>query len=294
MSSDDQRLTEMRQLAQELDRGQAPATAEFAPHEPLDQLDNVLKDSSVAPTTRRSLLKYAATGVAAAGGLGLVDPVSAAFAAASSGNNSPGHIATIAVTAEQFAVTYLGAVLERVKSHHIHVDRVVANVIRGAQLEEFDHYRFLERAGYRSLTKGRFYFAHSLFPDSQRGYAEIIDIAETLFINAYLIAITSFAKNGLVDYARYAGEILGVEAEHRALARLAMGASLPNERSFEAYHYKNIDDIVAALEDAGVGFGMRTKKGGNLYHYHGVGNDAAGLVVIDRRVDSTRLFGPGN
>lgn len=285
--------SELLRLAQAV-KGEESAKVDFASHEPLDQIDNVLRDTPVSPSTRRSLLKRAATGIAVAGGLGVLDPVSAAFAATptGSGPNSPKNIATLATTAEQFAVTYLGAVIERVKSHHLKADKTVVNVIRGAQLEEFDHYKFLTHAGYRSVAKGHFYLSKSLFPDTQKGYAEIIEIAETLFINAYLIAITSFAQNGLADYARYAGEILGVEAEHRTLARFAKGATLPNEKSFETYHYKNIDDIVGELEKAGVGFGQRTAKDQTLYRFHGVGNDSAGLVVVDRTADSTRLFGP--
>lgn len=283
--------SELLRLA-EIVKGEQSTKVDFAQHEPLDQLDNVLKDTSVGAGTRRSLLKRAATGVAVASGLGVLDPVSAAFAAGGTGSSSPAHIATVAVTAEQFAVTYLGAVIERVKSHHLKVNPTVVKVIRAAQLEEFDHFKFLTRAGYKSVAKGRFYFANSLFPDTQKGYAAIIEIAETLFINAYLIAITQFSKAGLHDYARYAGEILGVEAEHRTLARFAKGVELPNEKSFETYYFTNIDDIVKQLEDHGVGFGQRTSKGGSLFRYHGVGNDAAGLVVVDRTADSRRLFGP--
>jgi hypothetical protein len=66
--------------------------------------------------------------------------------------------------------------------------------------------------------------------------------------------------------ARYAGEILGVEAEHRALARHAQG-KLPDNVGFEVYKIKTIGGIVGALEAAGIGFGKRGKGPGAFYTY---------------------------
>ena len=66
---------------------------------------------------------------------------------------------------------------------------------------------------------------------------------------------------------RYAGEILGVEAEHRALARFALG-KLPNNVGFEVYKIHTIGGIVQALENAGIGFGKQGKRPGAFYHFH--------------------------
>ena len=93
-----------------------------------------------------------------------------------------------------------------------------------------------------------------------------IEYAETQFVNAYLIAITAFAKAGKDSLARYAGEILGTEAEHRALARFAQG-KLPNNVGFERYKIHTIGGIVAALEKAGVGFGKKGKRPGAFYEF---------------------------
>jgi hypothetical protein len=90
-----------------------------------------------------------------------------------------------------------------------------------------------------------------------------LQVAETLFVNAYLIAITAFAKAGKTDYVRYASEIAGVEAQHLALARYAAG-KLPNDLGFADYSITTIDGIATALEKAGVGFGTKGSAPGKF------------------------------
>jgi len=99
----------------------------------------------------------------------------------------------------------------------------------------------------------------------------VIETAETLFVNAYLIGITVFAKKHQPTLARYAGEILGVEAEHRALAR-SLQNKLPNNVAFETYKYTKLSQIVGALEKAGIGFGQKSTLPGAFYTFKGAGN----------------------
>jgi hypothetical protein len=58
---------------------------------------------------------------------------------------------------------------------------------------------------------------------------------------------------------------------------------LPDNVAFEGYQFHRIDDVVGTLEDAGVGFGKATKKGGPVYHYHGIGNNSRGLVISNHK-----------
>lgn len=259
--------------------GARRATGRAGSGEHLDLIDNVLSDTKTPSQTRRWLLKRAAATGAAASALGLLDPVASAFARGGSAAaaDSPQKIGVTAATAEAFAVTYLGAVLEKNRGN---LPKNLHDVIAAAQLEEFRHLAFLQGAGFHPATK-KFYLPNALF-GSVGHVAAVIETAETLFINAYLIGITVFAQNGNPTVARYAGEILGVEAEHRALARSVQG-KLPNNVAFEGFKHHRIDDVVKALEDAGVGFGKPTKKGGPVYHYHGIGNNSAGLVISNRR-----------
>ncbi len=232
--------------------------------EHIDLLDNVLKDTSTPAHTRRSLLKYAATGTAVAAAAGMMDPVSSAFARGHRHPNAPAKIGTIAVTAEAFAVTYLTKLL---KSPPSDIPKDVAQIVAYADQEEFDHYHYLRHEGFKPLTT-KFYLPNALFGPTTKGVAAVIELAETLFINAYLIGITSFARRGKGGLARLAGEIAGVESEHRALARFAQG-KIANDRGFEQYKYRRIDQIVAELEKAGVGFGKPTAKGGPAYRFPG-------------------------
>lgn len=256
------------------------ATARTGSAEHLDLVDNVLRDTNTPSQTRRWLLKRAAAGAAVAGSVGLLDPVASAFArtgrAASS--DSPQKIGVTAATAEAFAVTYLGAVLQKTRGT---LPKDVHAVLAAAQFEEFKHLEFLRSAGFKPLTH-KFYLPDALFGPGLKHVAAVIETAETLFINAYLIGITVFAQNGNPTVARYAGEILGVEAEHRALARFVQG-KLPDNVAFEGYKLHRIDEVVKALEDAGVGFGQPTKKGGPVYHYHGIGNNSRGLVISNHK-----------
>jgi hypothetical protein len=246
-----------------------------AAHEHLDLIDNVLRDTSTPDQTRRWVLQRAAAGTAVAAAAGMMDPVASAFAKTRKhSGDSIKTVGTVAVTAETFAVTYLTALLSKPPAD---TPADVAQVIAAADLEEYRHYRFLRKAGFKPLTRD-FYLPDALFGPSVKDVAAVIETAEELFVNAYLIGITTFANAGNQTLARYAGEILGVEAEHRALARFVQG-KLPNNRAFERFHFHHLDDIVGQLTKAGVGFGKATEKGGSRYRFKGVGTVATGLPV---------------
>jgi Ferritin-like domain len=249
-----------------------------SPHEHLDLIDNVLQDTSTTTDTRRALLSRAAVATAVAGAAGLMDPVGTAFAEGRRrGGDSVKTVGTIAVTAEALAVTYLTQVLNRPPSD---TPATVAQVLKAADLEEYRHYRFLRGAGFKPLTT-TFYLPDALFGPGVKAVAAVIELAEELFVNAYLIGITTFARAGNAKLARYAGEILGVEAEHRALARFVQG-KLPNNRAYEQFKFHRLADIVEQLRGAGIGFGKPTKQGGKAYHFRGVGNAADGVSIQGR------------
>jgi hypothetical protein len=226
--------------------------------EDLHRLDNVLVDSHIPATTRRSLITRAAAGVAGAGVLGALGSAPAALAS----GNGINEIVTDAVTAEALAVTFLSGVIENAKK--IGIPNSLVPVLKAANAAEYDHYKTLRSLGAKPATT-KFWAPDAFFKDSKSVF-ETIEYAETQFVNAYLIGITAFAKAGKDSLARYAGEILGTEAEHRALARFALG-KLPNNVGFELYKIHKISGIVKALEDAGIGFGKKGKKPGKFYEF---------------------------
>lgn len=229
--------------------------------EDVQRLDNVLADVKTSPLTRRALVGRATTGAAAAGAIGMLGPIPAALAS-SGGGNSIQKIATDAVTAEALAVTFLTGVIEN--AHKIGIPHSLVPVLKAANAAEYDHYKALRSLGVKPLTK-KFWAPDSFFASSTSVF-ETIEYAETQFVNAYLIAVTAAAKAKQDTLARYAGEILGTEAEHRALARFALG-KLPNNVGFEEYKIHRISGIVEALEDAGIGFGKRGKRPGQFYEF---------------------------
>ena len=123
-----------------------------------------------------------------------------------------------------------------------------------------------EVAAYRRHLQTCAVWAPNVFFASSKEVFATVEYAETQFVNAYLIAITAFAKAGKDSLARYAGEILGTEAEYRALARFAQG-KLPSNVGFEGRKVHKIGGIVAALEKAGVGFGKQGKRPGAFYEF---------------------------
>lgn len=250
-------------MSQQLGRGPSP--------DDLQTVENVLDDTPTSPATRRWLLKRAAAGALGVGVLGIAagcgDEKQAGGGTRTTKPARPasdGAIGTLldtAITAEALAVTYLSGVIENLAAQQP-VKRFLP-VLKAANASEFDHYKALQSLGAKPLTT-KFWAPDAIF--EPKNVFPTIEAAETLFVNAYLIGITTFAKAGKADYARYAGEILGTEAEHRALSRFAQG-KLPNNLGFEPYEKTAIGDIVAGLEAAGIGFGKAGKKPGKFYEF---------------------------
>ena len=240
--------------------------------------ENVLVDVELAPDTRRALLRRLSAGAASFGVLGLAAcgssskssstaataAMTAATSTSSSGSSgSADKLATLvntAITAEALAVTYLSGLLQNNL-----IPKQFTTVIKAANQAEYDHFKALQSLGAKPLTTK--FWAPNAFFDKSKVFATI-ETAETLFVNAYLIAMTEFAKAGKSDQARYAGEILGTEAEHLALSRFAQG-KLPNNDAFMGYEITTIDGIVKALGSVGVGFGKKGSKPGKFYEFPG-------------------------
>ena len=231
-------------------------------------VENVLLDVPIQGHTRRSLIKKAAIGAAGAGALSQLG-IGSALAA-----DSPTTVGTVAVTAEALAVTYLNRVLEVNEGEHAFPSTVV-DILRAAGSAEMDHYSFLLSAGFKPLTT-KFWLPTDFFGHKLANVAPTIEVAETLFVNAYLIGITVFAQANNPTVARYAGEVCGVESEHRTLARFLQG-KLPNNVGFEGYAYTSVTQVVGALESAGVGFGKRGSKPGEFYRFKGMGDEFVAL-----------------
>ncbi|HZO79507.1 MAG TPA: hypothetical protein VFB39_15820 [Solirubrobacteraceae bacterium] len=222
--------------------------------EDVQVLENVLDDTPTDGLTRRVLLGRAATTAAASS---VLAPAGALGASSSS---EATQIVNTAITAEALAVTYLTGLIEHASKTGV---TKFVPVLKAANAAEYDHYKTLKTLGAKPLTT-TFWAPDAFFKPGQP--FKVLELAETLFVDAYLIATTTFAKAGKASLARYAGEIGGVEAQHLALVRFAQ-KQLPDDRAFQAYTIPSITGVVAALEKAGIGFGKPGAKPGKFYNF---------------------------
>lgn len=243
-------------------------------HDGLQTLDNVLADAAVEGRTRAWILQRAGAGLLAAGALGAFGPVSSALAAGRrrSEGESPEVTLNTAVTAEAFAILFLDQAIRRAPGTYSAFP-LKLDVLKAAGAAEFDHFTALTKLGAKPLTT-HVWIPDALFGNDGPQLFRNIEVAETLFVNAYLIAITNFAGAGKGDDARYAAEIMGTEAEHRVLARA--GYQYPNglqhvynDVGFEQYLFHNLSDIVGQLESLGIGLGTQGATPGSFYDYDG-------------------------
>lgn len=234
--------------------------------EDVQTLENVLADTPTSARSRAWLLKRAALGVGIAAA---ATPVGRVLAGSSA--DTPKDVGTTAVTAEALAVTYLTALIGKLGSGLGKAEQP----LKAANAAEQDHYTFLSKAGFTPLTT-KFWIPDAAFKPAN--VAPTIEALETIFVNAYLIGTTVFANAKNAQLARYAGEIAGVEAEHRTLARQLQG-KLPDNLAYESYKVQTMHDIVGELQSAGIGFGQQGSQPGSFYTYNGTTSST--VVALD-------------
>jgi hypothetical protein len=231
----------------------------------VDVLDRTMRDVATTTRTRRWLLERAAAGAAGVAAGGALAP--GAAASARPGDTSIRAFGEVAVTTEALTVTLLTELLRRV-SHHPDVPAAVKAVFEGAYAAEVDHLRFTRRHWRPTTTT--FWLPDGAFGGSGdaldlKAVGKTLTAGETLFVNLYLIGVTTFARAGRATFARYSGELAGVEAEHRVLARTLIDATPPNDVGFEVYSIKRPEGIERALRQAGIGFGEQGATPGRFY-----------------------------
>jgi hypothetical protein len=235
-------------------------------------LADALRDAGADATTRRCLLERAAVGAAGLAAGAALAPAGEALARRATGRGnaraaSIHSFGTVAVTTEALTVTLLTELLRRVNLS-TGVPAGVKAVFEGAYAAELDHFRFT-RAHWRPTTT-KFWIPDGFFG----GPGDTVDLTavghalvagETLFVNLYLIGVTTFAAAGHQKFARYSAELAGCEAEHRVLAETLLNANPPNNVGFEVYSIQHPAGIERALKGAGVGFGAKGSAPGAFY-----------------------------
>ena len=233
----------------------------------VDTLDRALRDASTPTRTRRWLLERAAMGAAGVAAASAVIP--AGDALARSHHDSINEWGVFASTTEALTVTITNELVRRT-SKHPEVPSSVSAIFDAVYAAERDHWLFTSKHWRPSTT--RFWIPDGFFG----GAGDALDLTavgqsvaagEHLFVNTYLIGVTTFAAAGRSTYARYAAELAANESEHRVLGQSLAGASPPNNLGFEEFVFDNVGDIEAALVGAGFGLGQEGTSPGRFYDF---------------------------
>jgi hypothetical protein len=250
-------------------------------HTVYDTIDAQHADRSAA--TRRQLVGGAAAALGTMGVLGWAQEARAQLPnSAGAAPNDAQTIVNVAATAE-----VLATIVNTVGSERVALDPTTLANIRAAAAEEKIHYETLtsKPVGAVATTK-RIWVPDEVFASAESLLTTLV-VGDQVFINAYLLAGTVFARAGgarAARFARYAAEFMGVEAVHRALALQSLGR-LGNDRAFMKFTQKEtvadlpttstggffkITDAVTILESVGFGFGKQGSKAGAFYDYDAV------------------------
>lgn len=168
---------------------------------------------------------------------------------------SIGTIINIADTAEHLAITFLTAALGNAST--LGLNGLVLEIVQAALVEEIYHAQFLEAAGATTLTDN-FSVPDPKMLSDYTTFFNTLEVAESIFIAAYMDAVREFAELGQPTLAKYAYQIGAVEAEHRTLARAAIALKSngaqdapPNNKAFETDLFVYVADAAKVLSDLG-------------------------------------------
>jgi hypothetical protein len=244
-----------------------------------EEIDEQHRDQPAA--TRRQVVAGAAATLGAMGMLTVADRAAAQ-------DNTPGNtdnpntvenIINIAATAE-----VLATIVNTVGFETVQLDPTTKANIAAAARHEVIHYDVLtsDAVGAKELTK-RIWVPDAVFSNAEN-FLKTLVVGDQIFVNAYLLGGTVFARAGGLRgsrFARFAAEFMGVESVHRALALQSLGR-LGNDRTFAKFAQREevpglltsgqggfyrITEAVDLLKAAGFGFGEQGSAAGKFYEF---------------------------
>ena len=171
---------------------------------------------------RRKLLFTAGTAALGLVGASLIAGCggSSSSSAAPSAGTQDDAILNAAATAEALAVTmYNNIIHSSLYSSGLTGNGPDKAYLEAALEQELIHYKTLVGAGAKPLATS-FYFPHGMFGSTNADFATTVNTLITLedaFIAAYLIGVRDLSSDSLKVLA---GQIMGIECEHRALGRV--------------------------------------------------------------------------
>lgn len=198
------------------------------------------------------LRRTAVVGGAAALGTSILTPLLSTRAHAATCSCTTQDIVNIAATAELLATTtYFQALKLPTQLPQVN-DKANRNYFQAALTEEYIHLEILQSLGGTPLAT-KFYYPEDMFSKTYT-FLTTLEQLETAFIGAYLAAAQEFSgvvSSGITKanptLIGAAVQIAGVECEHRALARVVLGANPPNNRYLETAPFTCVTQAATAL-----------------------------------------------
>lgn len=214
--------------------------------QPEQSVKNIIRN----PLSRGGFLKSAGALAGATALFGVSGKFGFGTALADSSDTTQS-ILNAAVTAEQIATSFYyqgiaGPTAPQLGPVHNNNN---LNYFQAALWEEYQHIQLLESLGGSSLTGSdspTLYFPNGAFTNAGN-FLSLLDTLENAFIGAYLAAVNYWASISQPVYAEGAAQIMGVEAEHRALGRVTSGTNPPNNLILERAEFGSVSDAVPAL-----------------------------------------------
>src|ERR1700733_6773703 len=172
-------------------------------------------------TDRRQFLRRgAATGAGVLVSASALDVLIPAFATAKSGGVTSGDVAIVgaAQIAEALAVTTYTNIINKAPFFK-HLPKDDQGYLVAARQEEMSHYALEMSVTGKPSPFSTFYYPSKMFSDAQTTLDVLVTL-EDAFIAAYLVGVRNFSTP---DLRVLAARIMGIESDHRTLARVLGG-----------------------------------------------------------------------
>jgi hypothetical protein len=194
-------------------------------HQVIDPAATAPQDSHApwaAPATRKGFLRGAAVAGAGAAGVGAFGPTAALAAGKKKKKGGVTkvdlEILKAAQIAEALAVTTYTNIINT-SPFFKNIPKDDQGYLEGALQEEMSHYLLEESVTKKPSPFTAFYYPANMFTDTQTTLNTLVTL-EDAFIAAYLIGVRDFSTP---DLRVTAARIMGIESDHRTLARVIGG-----------------------------------------------------------------------
>ena len=194
----------------------------------------MFEDQEERSTDRRQfLMRTVATGAAVLAGASSLELLVSSFAAAKNGGLTKGDLAIVgaAEIAEALAVTTYTNIINRAP-FFARLASDDQGYLKAARQEEMSHHLLEKSVTGKPSPFTTFYYRPKMFSDAQTTLNVLVTL-EDAFIAAYLVGVRDFSTP---DLRVTAARIMGIESDHRTLARVVGPGGRPGRRSDREDH----------------------------------------------------------